>query len=181
MAVKRERVSDDAVKAKTGKNWAQWFAVLDKDGAKKLAHREIAQLLSNKHGVPSWWCQMVTVEYEKERGLRVTHQRPDGYSISRSKTIGAPVEALFDAWNDPRRRKRWLAEVIDIRKATPHKSVRFTWPDKKTNVEVLFLPKGAGKTQVSVQHNKLAGLKAAARMKKYWGEKLDGLAATLEG
>jgi len=30
------RMSDDAVKAKTGKTWKQWFTILDKAGAKKF-------------------------------------------------------------------------------------------------------------------------------------------------
>ena len=37
-------VSDDAVKAKTGKKWDEWFKVLDKAGARMMDHTEIAQL-----------------------------------------------------------------------------------------------------------------------------------------
>ena len=32
-------VSDDAVKAKTGKKWDEWFKVLDKAGARMMDHR----------------------------------------------------------------------------------------------------------------------------------------------
>ena len=38
----RERMSDAAVQAKTGKTWPEWFAVLDKAGAAKMTHKEIA-------------------------------------------------------------------------------------------------------------------------------------------
>ena len=38
----QKRASDEAVKAKSGKTWAQWFKILDKAGAKKWAHREIS-------------------------------------------------------------------------------------------------------------------------------------------
>ena len=38
----KARVSDEAVRAKTGKAWTEWFAVLDRAGAATLTHREIA-------------------------------------------------------------------------------------------------------------------------------------------
>ena len=47
-------MSDAAVKAKTGKDWAGWFGALDKAGATKLEHRAIADILSEKHGMPGW-------------------------------------------------------------------------------------------------------------------------------
>jgi len=60
-------MSNAAVKAKTGKDRAGWFGAFDKAGAAQLDHPAIARFLSEKHGVPSWWCQMVTVEYERSR------------------------------------------------------------------------------------------------------------------
>src|SRR5215469_1117257 len=65
-----KRSSDEAVKAKTGKVWAEWFKILDKAGAKKMPHKEIALYLYEKQKLPAWWCQMVAVGYEQERGLR---------------------------------------------------------------------------------------------------------------
>ena len=82
------RMSDDAVTAKTGKNWKQWFAVLDKAGAKKMTHQEIVSLLHSKHAVGPWWVQMITVTYEQQSGLRQNHEKPDGFQIS-VRTIGA--------------------------------------------------------------------------------------------
>ena len=37
------RMSDEAVKAKTGKTWKEWFAILDQAGAIKLTHQEIVK------------------------------------------------------------------------------------------------------------------------------------------
>jgi len=45
---------------------------------------------------------------------------------------------------------------------------------------VYFYDKGSAKSQVTVQHRKLANATAAARQQKYWGEKLERLAAFLE-
>ena len=37
-------MSDEAVKAKTGKKWDQWFPILDKAGAKEMSHQDIVKL-----------------------------------------------------------------------------------------------------------------------------------------
>src|SRR5262245_32830836 len=175
-------VSDAAVQAKTGKTWAEWFALLDKAGADQWPHKQIAAHLYDNLGCSGWWSQMVAVGYEQERGLREKHERPDGYQVSRSKTLAADVSAAYHAWFDKRQRKRWLADPdLTIRKATTDKSLRITWIDGATSVEVVFYPKGEGKCQVTVQHNKLADAAAGERMKTYWGEQLERLKGVLEG
>ncbi len=169
-------ISDDAVKAATGRDWTQWLALIDKAGGRKLDHKAIVAIV-NKNGIGPWWQQMVTVGYEQARGLRDKHQKPGGYSISRSKTLAVPVSNLFRAWSDRRTRASWLKDpAVTVRKATANKSMRITWVDGHTNVEVNFYSKGAGKSQVSVQHDKLPDAKSGERMKAYWGTALDRLA-----
>ena len=56
--------------------------------------------------------------------------------------------------------------------------MRITWPDR-TSVAVGFASQGSGKSQVAVQHEKLADRAAAARTKTYWAERLDALARLL--
>jgi uncharacterized protein YndB with AHSA1/START domain len=175
-------IGSAAVEKKTGKTWAQWLAVLDKAGARTMTHAQIATHLHQRLGVPGWWCQMVAVGYEQARGLRAKHQRPEGYEISVSRTVGVSAGTLFDAWKDARVRGRWLPRAaIVIRKATRPKSMRITWSDKKTSLEVNFYAKGARKGQVVVQHSKLPDAKAAERMKVTWGESLGRLRELLEG
>lgn len=43
------RISDEAVRAKTGRIWKQWFSILDAAGAAKMAHRDIARLLAKRY------------------------------------------------------------------------------------------------------------------------------------
>jgi len=174
------KVSDEAVQKATGKTWAQWFTLLDKAGARKMGHKDIAAYLHNEVGVPHWWSQMVTVGYEQERGLRVQHQRCDGFSISGSKTVAASVDRLFEAFHDPKVCRRWLEDTAFVRKATPGKSLRITWSDGTTSVEVNLYAKGASKSQVSVQHSKLTDAKEAQRLKAYWTAALDRLKQYLE-
>src|SRR5262245_21283016 len=112
-------MSDAAVQAKTGKTWDQWFKILDKDGAAAMPHKELAILSSEKRGVGDWWSQVVTVAYERARGLRAKHQTARGYVASRSKTLPVPVAGLFAAWSNPRQRKKWLTDdSFVIRKTT---------------------------------------------------------------
>src|SRR5687768_2992089 len=177
------RMSDDAVKAKTGKVWAEWFKILDKAGAKKMSHQEIVALLSEEHGVGPWWRQMVTVTYEQARGLRAKHQKPMGFEISVSRTMAAPVSKVFRAVQDENTRKLWLKTTgapLTIRKATLNKNIRMTWTDGKSNVQVAFAAKSAGKTQVVAQHSKLADTKAGARMKAFWSDALASLKDLVE-
>ena len=168
-------ISSEAVKKATGKGWDQWLAVLDKAKAADLSHKEIAALLKQKHHVPMWWSQMITVGYEQARGLRKVHETTDGFEISKSKTLLVSPLMAFKAWNDGKARDTWLGEKITIRKATPGKSMRITWIDGKTNVDVNFYDKGKSKCQVSVQHSKLSSAAKADKMKKYWGAALDSL------
>lgn len=173
------RVSDEAVRSKTGRTWAEWFEVLDREGAREMPHREIAAMVHEKYGVDGWWAQNVTVGYEQERGLREKHQKPDGYEVGVSKTVPVALEVLFAAWEDETVRRRWLGEEgVVIRKATPHRTMRVTWPDQ-TRVDVYFLAKGDAKSQVTVQHGKLADADAAARSKSYWADALERLRAEL--
>ncbi|MBI4540583.1 MAG: hypothetical protein HY704_13865 [Gemmatimonadetes bacterium] len=173
------RISDQAVRASTGKGWAEWFEILDGIEAVQMKHRDIAQHLYDEHGVDGWWAQMVAVQYEQERGLRAKHEKPEGFEISRGKTVAAPLDVVYAAWSDGRRRRRWLSEPIEIRKATPGKSLRITWPDG-TSVSVELYRKGTGKSQVSVQHGKLPDAAAAERMKEYWARTLEALKSAVE-
>jgi uncharacterized protein YndB with AHSA1/START domain len=179
-ANRSDRIGDEAVRKATGKTWKQWFALLDRAGANQWDHKRIVAHIHENHGVGPWWQQMVTVAYEQERGLRAKHEKPGGFQISRSRTIAAPAAALFAAFEDSHQRARWLKDPdVSIRKATPNKSMRVTWVDDKTTLEVNFYPKGREKTQVVVQHGKLPTSAAAERMKTYWEHQLSRLERAL--
>lgn len=174
-------VSSDAVQAKTGKTWAEWFGILDAAGAQTLSHPQIARYLQEQQGVPDWWCQMLTVGYEQARGLREAHQKPDGFTANASKTLAVPLAVLYDAWADEGKRAAWLDEVeLTVRKATPGKSLRITWSDG-SGLDVNLYAKGESRSQVSLQHSKLPDAATAARMKAFWGVALDRLKAFVEG
>ena len=170
--------ADDVVKEKTGRTWREWVRVLDADKASSLPHREIAILVSQKHGVADWWSQTVTVGYERIKGLRQIGQRRSGaFEAGKSCTLEVPVEAAYAVWGDDTRRTRLLGGVrTTIRTASPSKSMRLQWPDG-TIVIVGFAPKGPRKSSVAVVHTKLRDKAAAGRAKRFWGERLPTLAS----
>ncbi len=174
-------ISNAAVEKATGKGWDQWLRALDRAGAKKWDHKAIAEYAHEKLKIRPWWSQMVTVGYEQARGLRVKHQKTDGFSISASKTIAAPAARAFDAFANDAIRKRWLgSDAFTIRKATRPKSLRITWDADRTNVDVNIYPRGPGRCQVAVQHNRLASAADAKRERACWVARVEALKRSLE-
>lgn len=176
MAEGKAAISDDAVKKATGKNWKEWFKLLDNEDAQKLAHAQIAELLSSQHLDSRWWAQMVTVMYERARGLRELHQRADGFVAQVNKTFNVSLDQLYAAFSDANARANWLAEQgIEVTRASVNKSIRMIWSDGVTRVLVNFHPKGAGKARVSVEHSKLDSAAEVARAKAGWKRSLETL------
>ena len=162
-------MSDSAVSKQTGRTWAEWVGVLDAAHAAEKPHGQIAAYVASL-GVPSWWSQMVTVGYERIRGLRDKGQRRGGgYEASKSRTFNVPVKTLFNAFSNARTRRLSLPVNITVRTATPHRSMRITWDDD-TLAQLGFTSKGNRKSVVAVRHEKLPNKSAADAMKTAWTE-----------
>jgi len=166
----------------TGREREEWFALIDEWGAKGRPFREIADWLKSEHGLSHWWAQKLIVEYEQTRGLRPAGIRPGGtFSVTASKTVGVPVERLFEAFTDARLRRHWLAGAkMRKRTAEQARSARFDWEDGSTRLNATFLAKGKAKSEVGVEHTHLADSKAAEKTKAYWRERLAALKELLE-
>lgn len=175
----RAGLSDAAVKKHTGCTWERWVHALDRRGAAEMSHREIVALVNVKYKVPDWWSQMVTVGYERIKGLRARGQRRDGsYEATKSRTFDVPVSTLFEAWFDAARRRKWLDEPATVRTATAPKSLRLGWPDGNI-IAVGFFSKGASRSSVALSHPKLPDRDTADSLKQYWSGRLDALGALL--
>jgi hypothetical protein len=171
-------VSSDAVARRTGKSWAQWFALLDAAGAAELDHKGIVAVLAQRHGVGPWWQQMVTVAYEQARGIREHQESDDGFQVDVSKILELPLARLFRFWAEPAERNKWLADDrFSIHKATASKSIRARWGRGVSRIDVDFCEKGPTKSQVTVQHNRIESSDAAEQMKAYWAKKIRALEA----
>ena len=201
-------MSDAAVRSKTGRGWDEWLTLIDAWGGVDRTHPEIAAWLMSEHNVDGWWAQSVTVGYERARGKRAMGQLVDGFSANASKTVNVDVERLFEAVADGRRRVRWLPGApFSVSTATPHKSVRGAWTDETTaisadratalsaggtskgaskgsgrgsRVSIELSSKGAGKSQLQVQHTRLRDAAASEALKSFWRERLAELKRILE-
>jgi len=173
-------MSDAAVKENTGCTWERWVKALDSHGAADLPHRQIVDLVHNTYKAPEWWSQMVTVGYERIKGIRARGQRRDGsYEATKSRTFNAPIETLHHAFADATIRRQWLSENgVKVRTSTAPKSIRLGLADGSI-IAVGFTAKGDSKGIVALSHAKLKSNEEAEQIKKYWGERLDALADVL--
>jgi uncharacterized protein YndB with AHSA1/START domain len=173
--------SDAIMKERTGCTWERWVKALDREKAYTWPHRAIATHVREKYKIPGWWAQSVTVGYERIKGLREVGQRRNGlFEAGKSKTFPVPVAQLYDAFSEARMRRRWLPDVdLTVRTAIREKSMRITWPDR-TSVEVGFMSRGDGKSQVSLVHTKLPDRAAVTEKKEYWAQRLAELGKLLQ-
>jgi hypothetical protein len=170
-----------ATQQATGRTNEDWFAALDAWGAAERSHAEIARWLAGQRGVSSWWAQMLTVAYEQARGRRVRHQRPDGFTITASKTIAVPVSELFAAFTDEVHRAQWLPEAkLTLRTATASRSARYDCADGTTRVNVGFRTRSDHTSTIALSHERLPDAGTAEEMQGWWRARLAELKALLE-
>lgn len=87
-----------ALRSQTGRDYGEWFQLLDDWGARGRPYREIADWLTSTHGISEWWAQKLIVEYEQLRGIRQPGVRRDAtFTGGASKTVTASVDRLFEA------------------------------------------------------------------------------------
>lgn len=177
------RVSDAALRERSGRGWNEWFALLDAWGATSRNHTQIARWLGTTHGVDTWTAQTVSVGYEHARGMRAPGQQSNGaFVASVSRTMAVPAARAFEAFVDESVRERWLVGAkLRVSSATPPRTLRADWIDDGTRILVAFTPKGDARTEVSVVHEKLVGSDAVAERKDYWRERLTALRTLLGG
>jgi hypothetical protein len=174
-------MTDEAMQRGSGKPIGEWLAILDAWGAAERRHPEIARWLVSEHGIGGWWAQSVTVGFERARGLRALHERPDGYEVSASRTIRASAEMISDAFTDDSVRNRWLPDApISLRTANRGRSARFDWADPPSLVGFNLFSKGEGRTQIGLGHQKLPDADRADAIKLMWRERLSALKELLE-
>lgn len=195
-------ITDESVQAKTGRNWSEWLKVLDEFGGKEKGHKAMAKYLLEVQGLTPWWSQMVTVQYERSRGLRAVNERPKGFGVSVSRTVACPLESAWNAWAEAQELSRWFTTQAkqDFREGgryenadkdsgtflriVPMKRIKFTWEQSKHNpgseVEVTFEPTKTGKVRMVLSHEKLASQKEVEDLREGWSWAMDSLKSYLE-
>jgi hypothetical protein len=166
----------------TGRDYSEWFGLLDTWGAPGRPYHEIADWLTGEHGLSTWWAQKLIVEYEQDRGIRKPGARPDGsYSAGASKIIDGTPETILNAFTDGDLRLRWLpGESLAVRKINRARSAHFDWNGGPERIQVTVEVTRAGKTSLAVEHNRLSDADAAERRKTWWRDRLSDLKALVE-
>ena len=174
-------VSDAVIRERTGRGWEEWFGLLDEWGAAERSNTEVRRWVAEEHGVDSWGSQAVTINYQRARGLRAVGEGPDGFTIHVSKTVGVPVQRLYEAFVDESLRERWLPEGgLSERTVLEARSARFDWEGGGTRVAAFFTAKGDERSAVALQHQRLADGGDAERMKAFWRDRVTALKEVLE-
>jgi uncharacterized protein YndB with AHSA1/START domain len=179
----RQIISDKLVMEKTGQPMEHWFRILDKKGAAQKDPNGIYKIISEIPGLKAlgeWNQGLLGTSYQWSRGLRERGQKDKGFEIGVSKTVNAPLSVLYKALIDDKIRIKWCKEKTEFSTTTENKSARVLWSDKSTRLSIDFYDKGTGKSQIVVQHLKIADAKKAAELKEYWGKTLEALKQLLE-
>ncbi len=179
----RLATSEEKIRDRTGRGWEEWFGLLDEWGAADRPRRETARWVAEQqHLHPlAWNVQAVVSSYERARGLRAEGEKDDGFAITVSRTVAAPVERLYDAAMDESQRHRWLpGGALSERTAARPRAARFDGSDGQSRVKLTFLAKGEFKSTVALEHRRLPDAEEAQRMKVFWRERFDALKGVLE-
>ena len=181
LAATADRPSEEKVGAATGRRWEAWFSILERWGARERKHGETVAFLMDEHDVPGWWAQSITMWYERARGIRLKHQQANGFTVYASKTIAVPLEVLFDAFANPRSRRKWLTDgTMSLRTSQPSRTARFDWGDGSTRASVSFVGRNPAKATVAVAHERLPDPDEAETAKASWRVRLTDLKSFLE-
>tara|TARA_R110002073_G_scaffold228447_3_gene389267 strand:+ start:436 stop:993 length:558 start_codon:yes stop_codon:yes gene_type:complete len=173
-------ISDAAVKAATGKDWAQWRADLDA-WAGELDHKTLAQRLREERGLSGWWSQMVSGSWEMMTGRRDPHQRcGDGkFQASASKTVKATIESVEDAFELPTF-ANWGPDGVFTRSSgTPGKSINGAWSGGG-RLSVWLTRPAEDRTQIGLSHEGIETADDCEHWKAEWREAMTRLKTVLE-
>lgn len=198
------KVSDEAVRAATGRDWDEWVAFLDAAGAEGRSHREIVALVGDPGGVESmWWRQNVANGYEKLKGLRTLGMTTQSdFQAGVRRTLPIPASRAWSLVTSPEGVRAWLGAGAalrfeegetyqlddgatgEVRVVKPEQSVRLTWRpegwDKPSTIQVRVEDKGE-KSVIAFHEEKLPDAAAREARTAHFKAALDALAALTAG
>lgn len=185
-------ISDEAVALATGRDWAQWRALLDARGCATQSHAAIARMLTAEGLVASpWWAQMIVVGYERLLGRRRLGETADvGFQLGVQRTLPLPPDAAWVLLCSPEGLSTWLAAGVPtlpgekgeggigldgtryaLRSRVEGQRLRLSWQppgrETATTLQVSLEARKSG-TAVRFHHEGLADAEERAAMKSRW-------------
>ena len=64
------KITNELVRNGTGKDWRDWFQILDRWNVHIKGHSYTVRYLQRHHGLSRWWAVAVTLRYEREKGIK---------------------------------------------------------------------------------------------------------------
>lgn len=171
--MKSPTLSNESVQKATGKSRREWFSLLETINAQHLPHKETAQKLVQEFGVPGWWAQGITVEFERAIGRRVVGQTHEGdFQAAATTTLSGSMDDVLMLWQNQIKNFGDFNEVKFSNKPSSNKTDK--WRYWRVNLEdgskvaVIIGQKPTGKIHLAVNHEKLPDSNAVERWKLYW-------------
>jgi uncharacterized protein YndB with AHSA1/START domain len=194
------RLTSEAVRDGTGREWADWLDLLDAAGGPDWDHRGIIDHLEREHPeVSAWWRQSLAVGYERARGKRVVGQTADvGFQIGVQRSVEASAGRLWDVLTE--RPELWLGPGVavsfepgqaydvppgegepgargEVRVVKPGDRLRMTWQPAgwpvPATVQVTLSPVAPGRTRLQAHLEKLPDAETREAMRERWRAALD--------
>lgn len=165
------RISSETVQKATGKPLQAWFSILDKAGAKEMKHKQIAEYIYYNHlekiKSGDWWSQMVTVEYERERGLRKVNEKADGFSVTVHRTVLMSMATLQKRWEEIVKSPEVAQKkLVQLRSKTKRPVRRYQ--AELGRVIVFFEEKSKDKSRIMVESEKLPKHSDVEPARAFW-------------
>ena len=168
-------MSDDAIRAGTGKGWDEWCDIIDAWPGHTEGRTAVAKWLHEGTDLTGWWAQGVTNGWERITGRRLPYQRTDGtFAAGKSKTVRVAADELRAALLDEDGRADLFPGVETTLRSKPSsQTIRL---GMGTGVVLIGVgDTGDGRAKVTVSHEKLATYDEVAEWKFWWSEWLDAL------
>lgn len=191
-------ISEDAVRRATGRGWRGWWKILDAWGAPRHSHGEIARFLAHEYGLSGWWSQTVTVQYEREHGMREIGETESGFQMGAQKTFLPDPASAWKLLSSPEGIETWLGrgaprELVEgetyrlddgtggeIRVVSTGSHVRLTWQPpswpKPSTLQVRAVEASSGRGTLRFHHEQLPDAAARDAMIEHWKERLRAVA-----
>lgn len=170
-------VSDDAVRAATGRGWNEWCDLIEASPVGEADHPAIATHVADHHDLDGWWAQSVTVGFERITGRRLPYQQPDGtFTANRSATVTTDPDALRAMLLDPDGRADLFPDqTTDLRSRPGSKNVRIGLDAGVA--EISLAPRDDGRVRITIQHQRLPSFDEVEPTKQWWGAWLTAIDA----
>ncbi len=196
------RVSDEASKRATGKTCAEWYAMYDEQNGHLWSHAERIGFL-RRHGVEAgWWQQVITVNYERARGLRLLGEtKGAGFEFGLSRTFRITPEKAWHALTTDVGLEAWAGDGvevelrkgasqqmkgkrIEVRGMTENIRLRLAVTEPgvpQRIIQLSIVPAVDGKASVRFHEENLPGIAARKRADRKWNDIMDEVETILSG